>query len=176
MNFFFSYLKLLLVIFLLSTGYFAFKYWDKIYDRYNMQKVERSEFSAYFQEDTPLQPNKYVQALGYPSLKAKSEELRKLYNRREQAIKIIEERLRVMSSKNLISDEIVNSVNVNLTQARRINASIMPQIKNIIEFAEAQYASDMIRHDVAEDVELAERLAEENSRLMQSVEIPQTFR
>lgn len=176
MKLFFNYLKLVLVILLLSTGYFSIKYWDKIYQRHNMRMVERSEFGTYFQEDTPLAPNKYVQALSYPSLKAKSEELRKLYNRREQAINMVEERLRLMRSKNLISEETEKSVNRNLIHARRVNASIMPHIKNIIAFAEAQYASDMVRHDSKEDEERAKNISEENERLMKSVEIPQKFR
>lgn len=176
MKLFFNYLKLVLVILLLSTGYFSIKYWDKIYQRHKMRMVESSEFGTSFQEDVPLAPNKYVQALGYPSLKAKSEELRKLYNRREQAIKMVEERLRIMRSKNLISEETEKSVNRNLIHARRVNDAILPNIKNIIAFAENQYASDMVKHDAAEDEEQAEQLAEENNRLMQSVEIPQKFK
>ena len=176
MKLFFSYIKLFLVVSLLSIGYFSFKYWQKASIRKDMQKVELTEFDTYFRDDSPMPPNKYVETLGYPSLKARSEELRSLYNRREQAINMVEKRVQLMHSKNLVSSSVEKSVNRNLTQARKINADLLRQIKNIIDFAESQYASDMVRHDSKEDDERARRIAEENENLLKTVEIPQMFK
>lgn len=176
MKFLFNYLKLFLIVFLVCVGHFAYKYWDKMSVRQDMQKVEMSEFGTWFRTDTPIAPNKYVQALNYPSLKARSEELRSLYNRREQAIEMVEERIKLMRKKELINDAVEKSVQVNLSEARKINANLFKQIKNIIDFAESQYASDMVRHDSQEDKARAKRIAEENERLLEAVNIPQKFK
>lgn len=176
MKLFFVYLKLFLVVSLLSVGYFSFQFWAKNSERERMEKVDMSEYESYFQKDTPLVPNKYVQALGYPSLKARSEELRNLYNRRVQAVTIVEERVRLLRRKKLISEEVEKSVSRNLAEVNAINANLLEQINNIIEFAEDQYASDIVRHDSKEDEERAKHIVEENERLLREVEIPQKFK
>ncbi|MBR1997265.1 MAG: hypothetical protein IJ993_02520 [Akkermansia sp.] len=174
MSFLSTFIKWFLLIAVVSIGYFVWEFSQKQGSRKSIQNVERVESLAQ-DIDSPVPANKYVKALRFPSLKARSEELRLLYNRRERACDMAQARLQKLYSRNLVSRSAKKWVELRLDKVRELNAGLLSQYKNIVDFAERQYANDIVRHDSAEDEARAAHFEEQNARLMKTVEEPLSF-
>lgn len=167
-----TYLIVAGVMVLLYAGYLSYVF----YSLNRMEDISAEPYTFKLQTQQPLVSNKFIDALKIPSLKEKSTEVMRAYNRRVQLVDIIKERMELLRSFNRLSHEVESVVNRNINMIERDNMKIRKQYDNIVAFAEKQYAASL-RDQYSPDAEDKAKLyARENEALLREVNVPVSFK
>lgn len=178
---FFNYLFTTLLVFvfleLIYVGvYFTQKIGEDDPKVFNTYSIELKDYVKVLDSGNALPRNKYIDILPYPSLKARSEELRDEYNRRAQIISIVEERKQVFLSKGCISQSLAAKVDRNIDKLKRQNNQVRLRYGKILSFAEQLHLARLSETNRSILEERATSLLKESEELLKQIGSPIMFK
>ncbi len=138
--------------------------------------IDGEYFAEELAAEGPLVTNEYIEALDYLSLREKSHELIRNYNRRAHVVDIVRERLRMLRRLNKVNDSVAEVVERNLSIMEKDNEQIRQHYERIVAFAEVQHARSFLKGHAPDAEEKARLFASENKELLRSVEVPMSFK
>ncbi len=141
-----------------------------------IQSIESEDFAKELAAEGPLVASEYVDALDYLSLREKSYELIRAYNRRSHTIAIVRERLRILRRMDKVNSSVEKVVERNLSKMEEDNVQIKKHYERIADFAEVQHARSFLKSHSPDAENKARLFASENQELLKSVEIPMSFK
>ncbi len=141
-----------------------------------IQHIDNEYFADELAAEGPLVASEYINSLNHLSLREKSYELIRAYNRRCHIIAIVRERLRVMSKFGNVSNSVESVVERNLSRMEKENRQIRAHYDKIVAFAEVQHAQSFLKTHSPDAEEKARLFAAENRELLRAVEIPMSFK
>lgn len=166
-----------IVLELFYLGYYAIKNnEDTSIQQANPYSIELRDYAEFLAEGTALPRNKYINKLSYPTLRAKSEELRSEYNRRYQIISLVKERKQQFLDKKIISNSLAAKVERNLNKLRQQNKQVKLRYEKILSFAEHLHLETISKQASELLDSRAANLLKESDTLLRQIEQPLNFK
>ncbi len=165
------------VLFAVLTGIHAWLHFSNYNSELNILKIQADDFESRLrkaEEKGELKVNKHVEQMSHPQLRVKGEELRRLYNRRQEIIKIITERSQTLAKKGQLSEETIKMINTELDLLAKENQRIKLHYMKVVAYAESEAVDRM--HDANKQESEAESLLRDYEDIINSINTPKSFR
>jgi predicted membrane chloride channel (bestrophin family) len=165
------------IIFAILTGIHSCRHFTNDHSDLNIMKINAADFEKQLRKaaeegDQPV--NKHVEQMSHPLLREKAEELRRLYNRRQEIVRIIQKRRDALSEKGQISEQTLTILNKELELIVQENEKIKQHYMKIVAYAETE-AVDRMQDANKQELEAAQLLRDHDD-ILNSINDPKSFR
>lgn len=163
-----------MAFFLAIVGCYVYETVTELHRFTNIAELSAAQAAKW--EEEPLHTTKHLEAMHSQVVKDKADQLRRCYNFTNHACALIREREENFARYGVLTRNVALKVEEKLGILETRNKEVKQQFEKYIECAQEIYGAECTRYNSPTAEDRALYLSEDSDKLLQSVELPISFK